>query len=50
MPKVKQVEIECTFVKETALAIQINDGKVTIWIPRSQISDEGKGQFLFPNG
>ncbi len=35
----KEVEIDCEVVGETDKAYKINDGKVTCWIAKSQISD-----------
>lgn len=34
------VEIPCEVRAETEKAIQIHDGVNTVWIPRSQITDE----------
>lgn len=40
MSKQPDVEIACEVRAETEKAILIFDGKVEVWIPRSQIKDE----------
>ena len=41
---VHQVEIPCKVLHETTLALYINDGKISAWVPRSQITDECEEQ------
>ena len=40
MKQVEQVEIECEVRGETERALKIFDGKIEVWIPKSQITDE----------
>ncbi len=35
----REVEIACEIRGETALAYRVYDGKVTEWVPKSQITD-----------
>lgn len=34
-----QVEITCTVKAETERAYLINDGKIDVWVPKSQVTD-----------
>jgi hypothetical protein len=44
----KEVEIDCMVVGETDKAYKIDNGKVIVWIAKSQISDEceDKGKII----
>lgn len=33
---------------ETEKAFRIYDGKVTVWVPKSQVEDNGDGTFTMP--
>lgn len=35
----KEIEIECEVIGETELAYRIYDGKVRVWIAKSQVTD-----------
>lgn len=39
-----EVEIECTFLRETENAVQIEVGDEQLWIPLSQVSSMRKGK------
>lgn len=38
----KEVEIECKKIAQIDRAMLIDDGKQKVWIPLSQITDEGE--------
>jgi hypothetical protein len=40
--KDETVWVEGTIVRKTELAILFNDGKVEVWIPKSQVIDEDR--------
>ena len=42
------VEITCETRAKTKMARQIHDGKTTVWIPESQIEDEGDDSVFIP--
>jgi len=51
MGKVKEEET-CTITAEleheTALAYLIDDGEQKVWVPKSQVEDNGDGTFTMP--
>lgn len=45
----KEVEIECEIRAVTEKAVQIYDGKNTVWLPKSQITDWSGSENLDSN-
>jgi hypothetical protein len=41
-------DIEAEIRGETPNALRLYDGKVTAWVPRSQVEDNGDGTFTMP--
>lgn len=42
------VDIECEIRAQTEKAVQVYDGRVTVWLPRSQIEIADDGTIAMP--
>jgi hypothetical protein len=42
------IDIEAEVRGETDKALRLYDGKVTEWVPKSQVEDNGDGTFTMP--
>jgi hypothetical protein len=42
------VDIAAEIQSETEKAWRLFDGKVTVWVPKSQVEDNGDGTFTMP--
>lgn len=48
MPKPEIIDIAVQVRGETPKAYRLYDGKVTEWVPKSQVEDNGDGTFAMP--
>ena len=42
-------DIEAELLNETPAAFRITDGKVTVWVPKSQVEHNNDGTFTMPS-
>ena len=42
------VEVEVEFLAETELAMQVSDGRIKVWLPKSQIEDTSDESVFIP--
>jgi hypothetical protein len=48
VPKPELIDIAAQKTAETDKAFRIHDGAVFVWLPKSQVEDNGDGTFTMP--
>lgn len=48
MPRRELVDIDAKVKAETEKAWLLDDGKRTVWVPKSQVENNGDGTFTLP--
>ncbi len=48
MPKPELIDIAAQKTAETDKAFRLHDGTLFVWVPKSQVEDNGDGTFTMP--